>query len=225
MYFSVNFMSRATAVLTEASKLKKYKAMPIALAILVGIFMLPCVLVSLFCAAIVYIMGYFFSVVSLPIQRLHKLLRDEGQAVQHGTQFIIYFISWSFVFTVYAMLSFFLIMLTVLYSVFSIFTYIWTLGGFKFHVFANDEDISVEVNGKYSTIIPVVFVVIMAFMWMMLPAFNAISTIIDYQADFTLELFSDLYEYESSALYGWRMLVSGLYSAFLFAPNPKKDEE
>ena len=40
MDFSVNFMQRASVVLTEAFKLKKYKAMPLALAIIVGILML-----------------------------------------------------------------------------------------------------------------------------------------------------------------------------------------
>ena len=42
------------------------------------------------------------------------------------------------------------VVLTVLFSVFTILTYICTLGGFKFHVLASDEDISIEVDEKYA---------------------------------------------------------------------------
>ena len=222
MDFSVNFMQRATVVLKEAFSLKKYKAMPLPLAIIVGIFMLPTVIASFICAAVLYVMGYLFSVISLPVQRLHKLLRDEGQSVHNATQFIIYFISWGFIFFAYALLSFFLIMLTVLYSVFAILTYLWSLGGFKFHVFANDEDISIEVNGKYNVIIPIVFIAIMAVLWVLVPTIGAISTMVKYEMEFSFRLLHDLIRYENMSLYGWRMLLSSLYSAFIFAPNPKK---
>ena len=225
MDFSVNFMSRASAVLCEAFKLKKYKAMPLVLAIIVGIFMLPIAIAGLVCAGVLYVSGYLFSVVSLPIQRLHKLLRDEGQGVHSATQFIIYFLSWSFVFSCYAMLSLFLISLTVLYTVFSILTYIWTLGGFKFHAFASDEDISIEVDGKYNILIPVIFIAVMAVLLIVLPAINAVSTIIDYEIKFTFDVFKDLFKEEAASLRAWRLLFSALYAAFAFAPNPKKIEK
>ena len=225
MDFSVNFMNRASVVLNEAFKLKKYKAMPLALAIIVGILMLPIALASVGCAVVLYVFGYLFSVVSLPVQRLHKLLREEGQSVQHATQFIVYFISWGFIFSTYALLSFFLIMLTILYSVFSILTYIWTLGGFKFHVFAADEDISIEVEGKYNTLIPVIFIAGMGVLLLLVPAINAIASIIKYEVPFTMELFSQLFKIEFYALSSWRILFSVIYSAVAFAPNPKKIEK
>ena len=180
MDFSVNFMQRTTAVLTEAQKLKKYKAMPLALAIIVGIFMLPIAIAAAACAAVLYVLGYLFSVVSLPVQRLHKLLHDEGQGVQHATQFILYFLSWTFVFSAYALLSFFLIVLTVLYSVFSILTYICTLGGFKFHVFPADEDISIEVDEKYAIAIPVIYISCMAALLIIVPLIKTFTLILEY---------------------------------------------
>ena len=93
MNFSVNFMDRTSAVIKEALLLKKFKAMPLVLAILVGIFMLPLILFSAILAVFLYVFGYLFSIVSLPIDRLYKILHDEGQSVQHATQFIIYFLS------------------------------------------------------------------------------------------------------------------------------------
>ncbi len=225
MDFSINFMKRATVVLQEALKLKKYKAMPVALAVIVGILMLPIIIAGFVCAAVLYILGYFFSVVSLPTQRLHKLLHDEGQSVQHATQFVMYFLSWTFVFSTYALLSFFLIVLTVLYSVFSILTYIWTLGGFKFHVFASEEDISIEVEGKYSTAIAVIFIAVMAALYVLLPAYKTLSLVIDYDIDVTFKMLWRIFKVQVQTTGGWRFLFSAIYSALVFAPNPKKIEE
>ena len=222
MDFSVNFMQRTSAVLTEAFQLKKYKAMPVALAVLVGIFMLPLVLAGLVCAGMLYALGYLFSIVSLPVQSLHKLLREEGQNVAHATQFIIYFLSWTFVFSCYALLTFFMIYLTVLYTVFSLLTYLWTLGGFKFHAFAKEEDISVEVTGKYANALPAIFLVIMAVLLIVLPLYETVSTIVEFELDMKFDDFVDLFEYQVNAYTGWRILAAALYSAFVFAPNPKK---
>jgi len=226
MDFSVNFMQRATVVLTEAKKMKKYKAMPLGLAIIVGIFMLPIAIAAAVCAAFVYVLGYLFSVVSLPVQKLHKLLRDEGQGVQHATQFVIYFLSWTFVFSAYALLSFFLIVLTVLYSVFSILTYIYTLGGFKFHVFASDEDISIEVDGRYPIAIPVIYIVCMALLYVVVPIIRSVSIIIEYDyIRATAETLVKIFRTQVYATNNWRLFFSFIYSAIIFAPNPKKKIE
>ena len=225
MDFSINFMERATVVLKEALQLKKYKAMPVALAIIVGIFMLPLVLASVVCAVLVYVLGYLFSVVSLPVQSLHKLLREEGQGVMHGTQVIVYLLSWSFIFGAYAALTFFLISLTALYSLFSIFTYLWTLGGFKFHLFAKEEDISIEVTGKYKTLIPVIFIAVMGVLLVLLPLINTFIFVIDRDLKLTFELFETVFKMKMHETDTLRFLFSVVYSAILFAPNPKETEE
>ena len=226
MDFSINFMDRATAVLKEAFGLKKYKAMPLVLAIFVGIFMLPLVAISFACAALVYVLGYLFSVVSLPVQSLHKLLHDEGQSVRHGSQVVVYLVSWGFVFGAYALLTFFLITLTVLYSVFSIFTYLWSLGGFKFHLFAKEEDISIEVNGKYHVLIPVIFVAAMGTLLLILPMINTVAFVIDNEIKgMTFELLTDILKMKLHETDNLRLLISAVYSAVLFAPNPKKIEK
>lgn len=225
MNFSVNFMDRATVVLKEAFLLKKYKAMPMVLAIFVGIFMIPLALLGFACAALVYILGYLFSVASQPVENLHRLLRDEGQKVQHGTQVVVYFLSWSLVFGTYAALTFLLVTLTVLYSLFSIFTYLWTLGGIKFHVFAKEEDISVEVDGKYKILIPVIFVAVMAILLLGVPSYNLLVELIKIRFNIPFEFVSDLFLMELHRTDNLRFIISVLYSAILFAPNPKKIEK
>ena len=222
MNFSVNFMDRTNAVIKEALLLKKFKAMPLALAIIVGIFMLPIILLSAILAIFLYVFGYLFSIVSLPVDRLYKILHDEGQSVQHATQFIIYFLSWTFIFSAYATLSFLLIVLTVMYSLFSILSYIWTLGGFKFHLFASEENISVEVNGKYNTLIPVIYVGVAAALLLILPLFQTISIVVDFPK-VTSDLFFQIYEAKIIAGRGLRILFAAVYSLVAFAPNPKKD--
>jgi len=225
MNFSINFVERATAVLKEAVQLKKYKAMPLVFAIIVGIFMLPVVAVSAILAALVYVLGYLFSVVSLPLQSLHKLLHEEGQSVKHATQFLVYLVSWSFVFTAYAFLTFLMVTLTVLYSLFSIFTYLWTLGGFKFHLFATEEDIAVEVDGKYNILIPIIFIAIMGVLLLVVPLVTSVVFLIKEKPDITFKLLVNLFKLKLHETDNLRFLVSVVYSAIMFAPLPKKTEE
>lgn len=225
MDFSINFVDKATAVLKEAIKLKKYKAMPLVLAIFVGIFMIPVAIASAACAALVYVLGYLFSVVSLPVQSLHKLLHDEGQQVKHGTQLVVYLLSWGFIFTTYATLTFFLVTLTVLYSLFSIFTYLWTLGGFKFHLFTKEEDIAVEVSGKYNNLIPIIFIAAMGALLIVVPLITSIVFLIQQKPDITFKLLVNLFKMKLHETDNLRFFVSILYSAIMFAPGPKKIEE
>ena len=223
MDFSVNFMQSATLVLKEATKLKKYKAMPLGLAIATGVLMLPVLLVSASFAVVLYVLGYLFSVICLPTKKLHELLHNEGQSVKHATQFVVYFLSWSIVFTAYAVLSFFLIVLTILYSIFSILTYVWSLGGFKFHVFAGEEDVSVEVSGKYNVVIPIVYIAAMGALLILLPLVKTLPQIAEYAeyTKVTFKLFLDLFKAQIKAAQSWRFLFSLVYSAFAFGPNPK----
>ena len=227
MDFTVNFMQSTTNVWKEAAKLKKYKAMPLAFAIIIGALMLPIAIVSVAAAAVLYVLGYLFSLVTLPVKKLHKLLHEEGQSVKHATQFIIYFLSWSLVFGSYAAMAFFMIMLNVLYSVFSILTYIWTLGGFKFHVFAGEEDISVDVDGKYPTWIPLAYIIAAAALLVVLPLIKTIFTMIDVPegVKLTFKLILQILKAQVLGLRGWRFLLAATYSVVVFAPFPKKKEE
>lgn len=227
MNFSTNFVGKTTAVLKEAIELKKYKAMPLVLAIFVGIFMLPVAVAGAVCAVLVYVLGYLFSVVSLPVQNLHKLLHDEGQSVKHGTQLLIYLLSWGFVFFNYAALTFLMVTLTVLYSLFTIFTYLCTLGGFKFHLFAAEaeEDLAVEVSGKYNKLIPIIFIAAMGALLIIVPLITSVVFLIQQKPDITFKLLVNLFKVKLHETDNLRFLVSIAYSAIMFAPGPQKTEE
>jgi hypothetical protein len=227
MDFTVNFMQSTSAVWTEAVKLKKYKAMPLGLAIPTGVLMLPIALISAGLTVALYVLGYLFSLISLPTQRLHKLLHDEGQSVKHASQFIIYLLSWSFIFSAYAALSLFMLILTILYTLFAIFSYIWTLGGFKFHVFATEEDISVEVEGKYPIWMPIAFIAVMGVLLILLPLVKSIIEVAKLPKGFggIFKIWLQQFKVHILSLNRWRFLFSAVYSAAVFAPFPKKKDE
>lgn len=226
MNFSTKYMQGVTAVINEAKKLKKYKAMHLAFAIVIGILMLPFAIFALAFAVVIYILGYLFSVISEPVQKLHELLKGEGRELKHASQFIIYFLSWGFIFSAYAFLSGLAVVLNILYTVFAILTYICTLGGIKFHVFARDEDLSVDVEGKFNLIVLIVFVAVMGTLLFVVPLIQAIVFAADIPEGFlTFKLFFTIYGAQIMALNGWRALFAALYSAFLFAPMARKKIE
>ena len=72
MQFTTDYLEKTTALFKEAILLKKYKAMPVALAILVGIVMLPFALMTAIDALFLYGISYIFKIVVLPIEQLHK---------------------------------------------------------------------------------------------------------------------------------------------------------
>lgn len=222
MNFSINYMEKTTRLLKEAFQFKKYKAMPLILALLVGIFMLPVALISAILAVAVYLPGYMFAIVSQPVESLHKLLNNEGKEVKHATQALIYLLSWGFIFVAYASLASLSIVLTVLYSLFSIVTYLWTLGGFKFHLFASEENISIELAGKYNLFAPIVFIAVMAILLLVVPMFSSLAFLIEVKPEITLEFLKGLFTTRLHETDGIRFLFSILYSAIIFAPFPKK---
>lgn len=163
-FYEIDYLDRVVTLLKEAFALKKYKAMHPALAIFVGIFMLPFFLFSVMMGVSLIISAFAFKVVKMPIDFLHGLVHSEGQQVKHATQFVIYWLSWPLIFTLYALLSFSLLGITFSYAVLSINTYIWTLGGYKFHAFigASDFNIGIRVDEFYNPMLPFIYVIVCA---------------------------------------------------------------
>ena len=223
MQFTTDYLEKTTALFKEAILLKKYKAMPVALAILVGIVMLPFALMTAIGALFLYGISYIFKIVVLPIEQLHKLLHTEGQSVQHATQFIMYFLSWSFIFSAYTMFCFMSVITTILYSFCSIATYIWSLGGIKFHVFPNKDDISVSVEGQYNIILPVILLIGVAVLMLIVPLIQAIG----YSAEIGFEyikfdMFLDLYKLKMVGMQGISLLFTAVYTVVALALRPTK---
>lgn len=226
MNFSANYMQGVTAVIKETQKIKQYKAMPLAFAIVIGVLMLPFAIAAILFALSIYVFGYLFSVVSEPVQKLHELLKGEGRELKHASQFIIYFLSWSFIFSAYAFLAALSVILNILYSIFAILAYIATLGGIKFHVFARNEDVSVEIDKKHNLVALIVFVSVMGVLLILLPLIQTIVFAAELPEGFlTFKLFFTIFGAQIMALNGWRALFAAVYSAFVFAPMTRKKIE
>ncbi|MBQ9163094.1 MAG: hypothetical protein IJX74_07480 [Clostridia bacterium] len=158
--FEINYLDKLSALLKEAFKFKKYKAMPPALAVFVGILMLPFVLASFAVAATFAFLAFAFAVFTSPVKFLHTLVNKEGKDVLHATQFIVYLISWPFIFLCYSIMAFLLLLIIPAYAALSILLYVWSFGGFKFHLFMTESDnISITVEKKYMAI-PLVYVIV-----------------------------------------------------------------
>lgn len=226
MNFSANYMQGVTAVIKEAQKIKQYKAMPLAFAIVIGVLMLPFAIAAILFALSIYVFGYLFSVVSEPVQKLHELLKGEGRELKHASQFIIYFLSWSFIFSAYAFLAVLSVILNILYSIFAILAYIATLGGIKFHVFARNEAVSVDIDKKHNLVALIVFVSVMGVLLILLPLIQTIVFAAELPEGFlTFKLFFTIFGAQIMALNGWRALFAAVYSAFVFAPMTRKKIE
>ena len=208
--FEINFFDKMVTLLKEAFKFKKYKAMPAALAVFAGLLMLPLVVLSFLVTAVLSVVIFLFNVLMAPVKYLHSVVKNEGKEVMHATQFIIYFISWPFTFSMYALLYFLLFLIYPLYALLSIMTYTWSLCGFRFHLFPTEENIGIEVQGRYK-VIPWVFVFV-GWVSTIVLTIPAVGGIIKY-----VELFIDFKEAEFPA-YGLPLIGVAIAVVLLFAP-------
>ncbi|MBE6536265.1 MAG: hypothetical protein E7677_06590 [Ruminococcaceae bacterium] len=224
--FEIDFLQKMTTLLKEAFKFKKYKAMSTSLAVFTGILMIPVVIASFMATAIFGGLAFLFAVVSSPVKYLHEIVRGEGKEVKHATQAIIYLISWPAVFALYGFMSFLLVLLLPAYAMLSFLLFVWSLGGFKFHLLLNKvDDISIEVNGKYQYL-PVVYVIIGGLILVLIPFIHGVIHYADLYKDyleryFFYSFFIGIYPTYLSL----HMSFSVLYSLIGFARHPKAKAE
>lgn len=221
--FEIDFLAKLTTLLKEAFKFKKYKAMSPVLAVFTGLLMLPIVVASFSVAASFAVLGFVFSVISAPVKYLHEIVRVEGKEVKHATQFIVYFLSWPTVFGLYVAMSFLLVLLLPTYALLSFLLYVWSLGGFKFHLLLNKvDDISIEVNGTYK-LLPIVFVIIGGMVVFLIPLVHGIVYYVDLYQDFMERLFAPTFFGGIYLVYlSLHNAFATLYSLIGFARHPKE---
>lgn len=223
-FFEVDWLKKGADLMKEAFLFKKYKAMHPVLAILCGILMLPLVLISFIMAGIYFVLSFFFTIEIAPIKFLHGLVSKEGEGVKHATQFAIYWIAWPVVFFLYLLASGFIVTLSMLYALTSILTFIWSFGGFRFHLFATAEDISVEVNDEYNMLLPAIYILGAGVILVLLPA---VTTLIDCIEAGNFELFIDWFTSEISDKVPLHVVYSIFYSLTLmsYRPGAVKEEK
>jgi uncharacterized membrane protein len=219
-FFENDYTQNATELLKEAFKFKKYNAMHPVLAIFTGIFMIPVVLIDLIFAAIMYIWGFAFNLMASPVKFIHDVLRTEGKEVKHATQFIIYWISWPIIFLSYAALSLTVFLLNLFYALLAIFAYIWTLGGFKFHVSVEkSSDCSKEIYGELFWL-PLIYVIVCAAVVIAIPLILTIIDCVDYGVEQARYFFEFLISH-FLRMAAYALPFSIIYSAVALAPRPK----
>ena len=220
-FFEIDFVGKMTTLLKEAFKFKKYKAMKPVFAVFTGIFMLPFVIASFALTISLSVLSFWFTLISSPVKTIHALVHDEGQTVKHATQMIVYLISWPLIFAIYAMMSILVLMIIPTYTLFMFFTYIWSLGGFKFHLFANYEgDIAIEVNGEYNYL-PSIFIAVATVVLVLVPFVEGLIFYVDLYKDYLEENFWDLFFATKYLKYvGIHMVFTIFYTLIAFAPRP-----
>lgn len=225
--FDVKYLDATTALLKEAFTFKKYKAMSIPCAILSGILVLPFVAFSFILAFFTYIFSFFFEIAKSPLDFLHGIVHKEGQDVKHGTQVIVYLISWPTISFLYVLLSLSLILLSILYALLACFTYIWSFGGFKFHLFIKDaQNIAINVKGNYRALWIVLFVVIGFVLALGLPIFRIIFELIDMDIAFkniTWNLLKEMFKFFFFDTFNWYILFTALWSLIFLCPKPESE--
>ena len=170
LFLNVDFSKGMTTLLKESFKFKKYKALHPFFAVVVGLCQLPYVLISFLTAAVIYVFDFIVGVLAYPFEQVHGLIRREKDEVRGSAEAVIYFLSWPFLFLFYIILTFMTFVLNVLYVVAALTTFIWSLGGFKFHLFLSRAgDIKKDVKGKYSHAVSIVFTVIIGVLFILLP--------------------------------------------------------
>lgn len=169
-FLNVDFARGTTALFKEAFKFKKYKAMPAGFAVVVGIFQIPFVLLSFLFAGFVYILNFVKKLAAIPTEQIHGVVRNEKDEVKAGAQTVIYLISWPFIFLCYVSLILATYMLNILYVLVALTAFVWSLGGFRFHMLLNDaENIEKDVEGKYNNKVLIAFVVCLVAILVLLP--------------------------------------------------------
>lgn len=180
-FLNVDFAKGTTALFKEAFKFKKYKAMPAFFAVVVGICQIPFVLMSFVVAAIVYVFNFFIKIIAYPAEQIHGVVRHEKDEVRLGAEIVIYCVSWPTIFFLYSLLIFSTFLLNILYIFVALPTFIWSLGGFKFHLLLSDaKDIEKEVTGKYNKIVLIVFVSVLALLLIAAYVLPAVMVAVEY---------------------------------------------
>ncbi len=222
-FFENDYTQIATQLIKEAMKLKKYKAMNIVLSIFTAIFMLPIIVVDAVLACTLYVWGFLYNLMSVPVKFIHGVLKAERGETLPATQAILYLVSWPIIFTAYTILSLTVFALNCIYALTAIFAYIWTLGGFKFHVnVAKLDGASIKTNGKMM-ILPLIYIIVCVVILFVWPFIASVVDVIKYEMfeyEGFLKYFFEMLKAACIAKIPYTMLFSIAYSAIAFGPRP-----
>lgn len=151
-------------LIREAFSFKKYKALPLPLAIIIGIFLLPVWATAFSFAALFYVAAAILAICDFPVETLLAFVRREAKEVNEITQVFVYFFGWPLIlfFKVFAILC--KIFNYVVYFVATVFFFIASLCGveFDFKMEKNDRNLVAEEKNKPAMVKGIILVVLFA---------------------------------------------------------------
>ena len=136
------FFERTKRLAREFLQFKKFKQMSPALAVFVGIFLIPFALLFFIQLGFTFLACILFALFEAPIKYLHSISRDEVKDSRTAVQVIVYYFSWPILFAFYVFYALFTLMVFINYLETVLVGYIANLGGFRFHISPLEENIS-----------------------------------------------------------------------------------
>ena len=116
----------------------QYKKMPVLCKILMVICMAPVIVTDFVLIAIYHVLNFFYKGLSTPVEILHNFLCNERENVRHGTEAVIYYIAFPFIWFSQICLASMSYLFYILWFFIMTTTYIWTLGGIKWQPFITE---------------------------------------------------------------------------------------
>ena len=162
----MSFFKQGQRLLHEFFKFKKYKSMHPALAVFSGIFLLFPAILFFFGIAFYFIGAIFFDLMKSPVEFLHTILRNEKKDNHPAPQCVIYWFAWPVVFTIYAFMAMFTLLINVQYFLAQVAGYIASMGGYRFHLLPTEENIEIGEFVPVNTGVQVVYIVASAILFL-----------------------------------------------------------
>lgn len=135
---NMNYSRILSNLIRTAFKGIQYKKMPVLCRIVMIICMAPVILFDFVLIAIYHILNFFYKGFSTPVEILHNFLCNERKNVRHGTEAVLYFVAFPFIWFSQICLASMSYMFYILWFLIMTATYIWTLGGIKWQPFLTE---------------------------------------------------------------------------------------
>ena len=158
--------------------------MPSALAVFSGLLMIPIYFFGIGVSAVLFILAFIFETNISFIKSIHSILSNEAKTAHPAAQFVIYWVAWPLVFSLYVLEGSLLCAMMPIYALLSVVVYIWSFGGIKFHLFAKkDDNIAIEKPDPMKAI-PLVFVIVGYSLLVFIPVAHGVFHLIDLYYDY-----------------------------------------
>ena len=159
----MNIFAPMKNLLSEAFSFKRYKGLPVPLAVILGIVLLPLWACAMVFVGTYYVAGAVVTLLNYPVDKLLGFVRDEAKLVHPATQVVVYLFGWPLVLTFKLGVIIWTIINYLLYIIATCILYLATLAGVSFDLklTKTERDLTPEAKNSaaiFKAIIVLVFV-------------------------------------------------------------------